>query len=335
MNIFLLSNDDLTIPVLIIIVLGMLILGIWGSIDSSNERKKNNDLIEDKLKLTLSVLDVELKEELINLSKWVNNCNKCNHNQFSIYQSSNTKLTYKCNYCSSKKTLNYDNTFYKIKSIPLISNLFNEIIKIFNEHDLIRTIVNGYGGYEPIKNYVDGLNHNYFLVREFKKHTKWEPNIGYLNFNSEGSELDKVSDEIQRKKIGKLSPNRRNLDKKLIDEWNYKSINTGKKGLLIKNWAKKSGLKCIDGSKCGGVKFDLLDNSEITFGHIVPQSWATEYPHMFEIIHHPDNLYLTCKSCNSSLNSDFPDKELKKKISGKEGTIGDWLRTHIIDINKS
>lgn len=333
--ILLISDSDLTIPGIVLVSVGILILFIWSSINSSQEREKNFDLIEKTLKPKLSVNDTQLKEELIKLSKWINNCNKCNHNQFSIHQSSNTKLTYRCNYCNSKKTLKYENTFYTIEPIPTISKLFNEIISVFNEHDLIRTIINGYGGYEPIKDYVDGLNHNYFVINHYKKHTKWEPNIGYLTFQSEGSELDRVSNEIQRKKIGKLSPNRKQLDKKIINEWNYKSINTGKKGLLIKNWAKKSGLKCIDGTKCGGVKFESLENREITFGHIIPQSWATEYPHMFETIHHPDNLYLTCKSCNSSLNSDFPDKELKKKISGKEGTIGDWLRTHITDINKS
>ena len=40
-----------------------------------------------------------------------------------------------------------------------------------------------------------------------------------------------------------------------------------------------------------------------------------------------DNLYLTCKKCNSSLSDNFPDKKLKKNITNT-GTIGDWLRNH-------
>ena len=39
----------------------------------------------------------------------------------------------------------------------------------------------------------------------------------------------------------------------------------------------------------------------------------------------PDNLYLTCDKCNSSLSNNFPDLKLRKEIS-KRGTIGDWLR---------
>ena len=111
------------------------------------------------------------------------------------------------------------------------------------------------------------------------------------------------------------------------------SIRNEEAQLIADGYSKLSDSKkaWIDGSKCNGVKFQDLPNNEITFGHIIPQSWGTEYPHILKTIHHPDNLYLTCKSCNSSLNSNFPQTELKNKISKREGTIGDWLRTHIRD----
>ena len=156
-----------------------------------------------------------------------------------------------------------------------------------------------------------------------------------LKVYSDGSKLDEAKKRLQTKKIGKLETKRVPLPEKVVEEWNYKRVTSGKKGDIIKKWAKNSGLQCIDGGKCGSIEFSALENSKITFGHIIPQSWGKEYPHLLSSIHHPDNLYLTCQSCNSSLNSGFPDDELKKRISGKEGTIGDWLRNHLDDLNST
>jgi len=53
-------------------------------------------------------------------------------------------------------------------------------------------------------------------------------------------------------------------------------------------------------------------------------------------VNHPDNLYLTCKSCNSSLGDAFPDKTFRDNIVAPEfGTIGDWLRKNEEEIRKS
>lgn len=116
------------------------------------------------------------------------------------------------------------------------------------------------------------------------------------------------------------------LDDKLAREWSYDKINTGKKGIQIKNWAKKNLLKC-PGEICGNTTFENLRNQDIAFGHIISQNWSSAFTFVLEKVNHPDNLYLTCKKCNSSLSDNFPDKKLKRNITNT-GTIGDWLRNH-------
>lgn len=334
MNLLLLMTDSEEGTIVLLVIFGLLAIGfIYYSIQSSIDKKENQKLVVNTLKPKLGTIDSSIYQELLELSKWVNNCEKCGFMSFYIKQLEETKLVYTCNKCGKNKTLKFDNTFYKIDSIPKLNNFFQEMIYEMNKHKLplkyVESKRNDYEWNKPISDFLDELKHDYFTFNYYKKHTNWKPDCSNLSFFSNGTEIDKVSKQLEKKKISKLSPNRKLLDKKVIKEWNYKRITTGQKGEIIKKWAKKSGLECIDGRKCGGVKFNSLPNKEITFGHIVPQSWAVEYPHMIETVHHPDNLYLTCKSCNSSLNSDFPDPELKNKISKREGTIGDWLRTHL------
>ena len=59
---------------------------------------------------------------------------------------------------------------------------------------------------------------------------------------------------------------------------------------------------------------------------MLPQSYAKEFPHFSDKVHHPDNLYLSCRSCNISFSDSFPYKELKDRIRDENGTIGDWIR---------
>ena len=322
--------------IILLVLCVLLLIGfIYAGISSSIEKKQNKEFVEKTLFPKLNRLDSEIKKEVEELTKWIISCEKCNYRSFKIKSLEETKLVFTCNKCNKNTTLKYDNTFYQIKSIPKLNNLFNEIIRFMNQYNLPSKYVEsnreGYDWNKSFEDLMDNLNFDYFTFNYYKKHTKWFPDVGNLTFYSEGSEMEKVVEELEKKKIKKLSPKRKDLDDKIIKEWSYKKITTGSKSEIIKNWARKSGLECIDGSKCNGVKFQDLPNNEITFGHIIPQSWGTEYPHMLKTIHHPDNLYLTCKSCNSSLNSNFPQTELKNKISKREGTIGDWLRTHIRD----
>ncbi|MHA2052846.1 MAG: hypothetical protein ACW99F_04525 [Candidatus Hodarchaeales archaeon] len=127
------------------------------------------------------------------------------------------------------------------------------------------------------------------------------------------------------------------LPEQLAREWTYDKINNTKKGVKIKKWAQKTGKKC-PGIVCKkgnhpNIEFKDLRLSEIAFGHIISQNWSRAYTFMLNKINHPDNLYLTCKSCNSSLGDMFPDKAFRDKIV-KNGTIGDWLRKSEAEIRK-
>ena len=151
------------------------------------------------------------------------------------------------------------------------------------------------------------------------------------NLNSIGAD---VVGEIKRR-----SP----LDAKTSRAWSYDKLQSSKLGNSVKNWARKTGRRCPQCDK----KFDAFSNNKkIAFGHIISQDWANSFTFLKKIVHHPDNLYLSCGNCNATLSNRFPDfiqwpkksyqKTLRDKIeeysSHKGGTIGDWIRDHADDI---
>lgn len=116
---------------------------------------------------------------------------------------------------------------------------------------------------------------------------------------------------------------RQPLPEYLEERWAYGEINNSKRGKIIKKWYKENRKKCPG---CEKLFADLTD-SKIAFGHIISRDWASIYPHHQSSVHHPDNLYLTCKSCNSSLGNSFPNKNQTSQNDIEiEGTIGDWVR---------
>jgi hypothetical protein len=119
---------------------------------------------------------------------------------------------------------------------------------------------------------------------------------------------------------------RNELEDKLAREFSYTQIKDSKKGKRIKKWAQNTARNC-PGNICNNISFSSLSYSEISFGHIVSQQWGRSFPHIQGKIDHPDNLYLTCKRCNSSLLDYFPDNNLRDRIISC-GTIGDWLRAN-------
>jgi hypothetical protein len=125
---------------------------------------------------------------------------------------------------------------------------------------------------------------------------------------------------------------RAELPDSLAREWAYDKIATTEKGKKLKKWARLRDY-CCPGSSCGGQRFSQFGVNELAFGHIVSQKWVSAFTFMLDKVHHPDNLYLTCRSCNSSLSNNFPEKDLRKNIE-KYGTIGDWLRTAEAEIRK-
>lgn len=119
---------------------------------------------------------------------------------------------------------------------------------------------------------------------------------------------------------------RSELPDSLAREWSYDKLNNTAKGRQIKKWAKINRIRC-PGEICNHQLFDEIGLSDIAFGHIISQNWSSAFTFISDKVHHPDNLYLTCKRCNSSLSDSFPDKNLKREVT-KQGTIGDWIRLH-------
>jgi len=132
--------------------------------------------------------------------------------------------------------------------------------------------------------------------------------------------------------IGDLET-RFDLSDALAREWSYDKINSSKKGKKIKIWAQSVGKHC-PGSLCENKPFDDIPSSKIAFGHIISQHWSRAFTYLLKSVDHPDNLYLTCSRCNSSLGDSFPNPELRNKIT-TEGTIGDWLRNNEREIRET
>ena len=155
------------------------------------------------------------------------------------------------------------------------------------------------------------------------------------------------------------------LDTKIAHQWSYEQIKDTDLGKRIKNWARLTGRKCPQCDR----KFDSFSkNKEIAFGHIIARDWANSFTFLLGSVNHPDNLYLSCQSCNSTLSNRFPDflqwpkksakidvrpqdliqdkkntnmefVPLRDKIENygryKGGTIGDWIRNHKDEIKKT
>ena len=91
------------------------------------------------------------------------------------------------------------------------------------------------------------------------------------------------------------------MSKTLAQEWSYTNINNSEKGIKIKKWAKENGQRC-PGTICKNKPFRDITLPKIAFGHIISQKWSKTFTYLLTSIHHPDNLYLTCSRCNSSLS---------------------------------
>ena len=147
--------------------------------------------------------------------------------------------------------------------------------------------------------------------------------IDAYNFLNIINSLNETSFEIQT---------RRDLPDALAREWEFERINSSEKGRKIKRFAQKQGKTC-PGTLCNHIKFAQLPNRNIAFGHIISQKWISCFNFLLDKRDHPDNLYLSCQKCNSSLSDNFPDSELRNEIE-KMGTIGDWLREHVESIRE-
>jgi hypothetical protein len=320
----------------VIIVVGFCIYLMVSYSNSENQH------IESAKKLSptekkIDEFEAKLEEQVNQLGLWVNKCKKCYNDRYYLAYSNIETIKFKCTSCKREYTLHHHNTHYRIDCIPEIAENLNDLedylepyrkkameYMVWRNSSWTKT---GKAEYDMLMN----LRFDHFYEKITKKYVNLIWNIAAIRFSSSGQLIDKVNKEVRSKKLKKkLGVRREPLSENIIQEWAYDKINTGKKSDTIKEWAKNTDARCPDGQKCGGMLFKELDNSEIAFGHIIPQDYAKELPHLQSQIHHPDNLYLSCSSCNSSLGGNPPDKYLKKKIFAN-GTIGDWIREKVVE----
>ena len=332
---------DITSIILIVLVIIFIPWWIFAQFERANETKSNIDYAK-KLKTELEPMEEELSQIIFNLSKYVNNCKHCSHNTFSFYNISPEIITYDCCSCSKRFKLKHYNDYLEIKEIPELNELINNKIK--NTLDPImkkslKYVESMYFTYayapeaKPFYDLLFDLKFDHYFPFHIKSRKEYGMQWHYssIKFTSDGRLMDKHNQELYKKKIDKkINSVREPISRDIVIEWSYLKVTKGEKKDTIKNWAKESELKCPDGSKCGNIMFSKLEAKDIAFGHLIPQDFAKEFPHYKEIIHHPDNLYLTCKSCNSSLGGNPPDTVLRQRIL-INGTIGDWIREKVIN----
>jgi hypothetical protein len=336
---------------LTLIIIGVFIVAVIIAMMNNSNEKKDFEIALNDHSIKLDRIEKEIFEITDDISKWVYSCKKCQNNLFIISFHSNNKLNYACTECQKVYELKSNNAFYVIESIGELHKKLNQLVKLieddFLHKNLMKYLINHYEfkpGYAP-KNYSGYLIYDYYFNRRkikyfslkyiaSKKSFQLIPNtFSVTKFQSNGIMLDEIEKKKTKVEMGKLNPNRPALSEDLEIKWNYKSITKGKKSSIIKKWAKSTNQKCPDGRKCGGKSFSELPIKDIAYGHIISQSFSKTFPHLHDKVHHPDNLYLTCKSCNSSLGGKNADDDLIDRIKNEAGTVGDWLRNYINDIN--
>ena len=118
--------------------------------------------------------------------------------------------------------------------------------------------------------------------------------------------------------------NRLPLNPRLSADYNYDALISTELEKKLERWAKDTGKRCPDGSKCGNKRFADQDIGELHIGHIISQNWCKVFKFGEKFMNHPYNLYLSCGSCNESLNKRFPHNDLQNRLDDKKATIGDW-----------
>ena len=325
------------IGLIILLIIGL----IWANISEQKDFKDGNEKI-NSIRDEVKSIEDDINKYLIEIGRWVNRCRKCSGSVYFIKNYSERYVTIVCEGCNKVKTLNQFNDHkYEIACIPKLELLISKIYSILEpiKNRAMPYVEDKYFSNgksltgRPEYEFIHNLQNKYFIDHTTKKTygLHWNPQLRVF---ADGDLIDQVNADLKSKKIEKkLGKRRKELSEEIIDEWNYLKIKSGKKNNLIKDWAINSKAKCPDGSKCGGVYFKDLQKSQIALGHFLPQDYAKEMPHFQKEIHHPDNLYLTCNSCNSALGGNPPDKELKKRIFNT-GTVGDWIRDKLKNSTK-
>lgn len=121
---------------------------------------------------------------------------------------------------------------------------------------------------------------------------------------------------------------RKYLTPNLIQDYNYDSLTGTSLEKKLERWAKNTGKRCPDGRMCNNTRFDDPTIGPLHLGHIISQDWCKAFKLDPKFMNHPYNLYLTCGSCNRSLNKHFPSQNLQNRLDNDKATIGDWIYSY-------
>lgn len=339
------------IVILIVIIILLVIFSSLSMGSKENEEKYKNLLSQQET--DINQLEVDMRLNTNKLSKWVYSCKKCQNNEYYVINTYEDKLDIMCNRCNKTYEVKSKNAFYSVDCVEAIHRDLNKLNDLIYNNNLFEPLrqyfINHYNFKADIApNYASGYSiYNFYFNKLKTKYISVDYKVSKKTFTinvhpflstkfiSDGSMLDELEKKKNKVEMGKLNPNRPALSEALENEWNYKSITSGKKSSIIKKWAKTTSQKCPDGRKCGGILFSKLPLKDIAYGHIISQSFCKTFPHMYDNVHHPDNLYLTCKSCNSSLGGKNADDDLVTRVKNQSGTVGDWLRNYMNDIQET
>ena len=114
-----------------------------------------------------------------------------------------------------------------------------------------------------------------------------------------------------------------------IRKWSYKSIKKPERKKLW-NSILAHGIKCAhhNDARLNTTCMGINSIEDMHVGHILSQKWSKSYQVFTESVHHPDNLYLCCNGCNSSLSFGGPSRTVLQYLNDNFLTIGDLLRTN-------
>ena len=121
----------------------------------------------------------------------------------------------------------------------------------------------------------------------------------------------------------------------LVKKYSYGSLQTKAQKKPIYDYIRSQNPQCshaintapvTEKPKWSSCPETLKADKTTHISHIFSQNWCTAYSVFQESMNHPDNLYLSCNSCNSGLGEGCPNKETLKRINKNKLTIGDLIR---------
>ena len=120
------------------------------------------------------------------------------------------------------------------------------------------------------------------------------------------------------------------LPRKVAKKFAFNNLKSKVQRKLIYDYIHNHSPYCSHATRKGGkvveCKNRLKPDKTTHIGHIFSQNWCTAYSVFQESMNHPDNLYLSCSSCNTSLNLGCPSKDVLKRINKEGLTLGDLIR---------